>query len=307
MEICERIIEELVVQPDVEDPQKRRALLACALVCKVFYTFSRVAFCRHVNIMRWDLFSGFKALMDAHPDLRDHVESVYLSGRETRDDTRPPRASGSLIPFTFYFERRLPHLRRLHICCMNPRWFHGMPAVFTHALGRFTSVTELYMRDVTFSSVDHFSRLLDSLPNLEWMHCADLRWVQHRRPMFYPPASREKAYKLRSLNLETSNMIVENMRKLHEFLTTDDRSIGIQQLKVGRLELSDIVQIPLREVLFTISLSLHHLHLSISAAVNSPAQELASKWTLLFHSYQATDNEPCKVSFALTSTPIFRH
>ncbi|EPT01787.1 hypothetical protein FOMPIDRAFT_1096592, partial [Fomitopsis schrenkii] len=186
VEICERIIEELVVEPDVEDPQKRRALLACALVCKAFYTFSRAAFCKHVSIMRWDLFAGFKALMTAHPDLRDHVESVYLSGRATRDDARPLRASGSLIPFAFYFERKLPRLRRLHICCMNPRWFYTVHPAFTQALGQFTSVTELYMRDVTFSSVDHFARLLDSLPNLEWMHCADLRWLQHRPQIFHP-------------------------------------------------------------------------------------------------------------------------
>ncbi|KAH9925331.1 uncharacterized protein B0H18DRAFT_384496 [Fomitopsis serialis] len=247
VEVCERIIEQLATEPDVEDIPTRKALLACALVSKAFYTMSRAVFCRHIAIMRWDLLQGFVKLLKGKPALLGLVESVYLSGRATRDDLRPPRASGALATFPLIFAQKLPRLHKLHICCMNPLWFYHLQSYFYDALRRFTSVTVLYLRDVTFTSANHFARLLDSLPHLEWFTCADLRWIHHGQPILQLP--RRTDIKLNRLSLQTSLMSPENTRTLLEFFASSDRAAGLQRLKIGRLELSNIEHLRVGQLL----------------------------------------------------------
>ncbi|KZT66862.1 hypothetical protein DAEQUDRAFT_729823 [Daedalea quercina L-15889] len=279
VELFERIIEELAVEPDVEDSRTRRALLACALVCKEFHAKSRAVFCKHIAIMRWDRIPGFRALLEANPDFRNLVESIYLSGRTTRDDPSPKRPSGALASFPLYFAGKFPRLRKLHICCMNPKWLYEVHPLFYPVLGQFTSVTMLYMRDVTFSSASHFAALIDSLPNLEWFSCADLRWLRHDQQSLRLP--RRTYEKLSKLSLRTSLMSVENTRMLHEFFAAPEHGSGIQRLKVGFLEMHDIQHLGVGRLLHTAGQSLRDLHLSLRAAIDQENGDAAATATPL--------------------------
>ncbi|TFY68069.1 hypothetical protein EVJ58_g1247 [Rhodofomes roseus] len=269
VEICENVIEQLASEPDVEDIRKRRALLACALVCKAFYTMSRAVFCRHLAIMRWDLLQGFVKLLESNPTLLPLVESVYLSGRATRDELRPPRASGPLAAFPLIFARKLPRLRKLHICCMNPSWFYTVkPELFYSALGQFTSVTTLYMRDVTFSSANHFAKFLDSLPNLEWLTCSHLRWVRHDQEPIHPHRVIAKPVRV---SLKTSLMSLEDTQTLIEFFANPDldRAAGIDALSIGRMELRNLQHLGVKQLLHATGLSLRYLKLCLGTVVDT--------------------------------------
>ncbi|PCH36814.1 hypothetical protein WOLCODRAFT_157505 [Wolfiporia cocos MD-104 SS10] len=256
-EVCKRIID---WQWD-NTPMLRR----CALVCKAWTPRCRYWMQRHVFL--WDRSSvqGHVRRARAQSHLLRQARSVAMVGGANANVRGPIPHLGT---FAMMGAGKLPLVWRLDIlrAMWKPRDFH--PLTFVH-LSAFSSLTALWLLDVTFPKVRKFGRLVCALPSLVHLRCNNVLFTSMSPCASLaitrcPPSVRLTDLVIFSDDKTSSN--VEANKVLIEHLCTAGVVADLQRFEFSAWESSnsnylDVYQESIHELLKQCSWSLHSMKL----------------------------------------------
>lgn len=164
VEVWERVIDELSIH--------LTTLWSCALVCKAWQARSRFHLISRVTLTNRQQIYRLARLLDEHPELRTRVQTVHL---------RPEMLAGPMMHLTGFasmLAKKLPAVTSLWL--FHSKWMPNTAQnnTFLH-LSSFSSLLELSLRGVTFSSPLILARLICSFPNLGSVQLVEIS-VQNR-------------------------------------------------------------------------------------------------------------------------------
>ncbi|EJF57279.1 hypothetical protein DICSQDRAFT_32800, partial [Dichomitus squalens LYAD-421 SS1] len=163
VEVCENIIDMLYSFPIMDRVENARTLHRCALVCRAWRVRSQRNLFYSVVLHNIEALQKFSAVLDNGPHLCEYVHQLTLMGRTLHTTASPL----SLLPIALH--GKLPKLqevtinRSLQYLPLHPR--------FALYFSAFTTVSGLYIFDLTFGHFNDFARMINSLPALRRLVC----------------------------------------------------------------------------------------------------------------------------------------
>ncbi|KZT03592.1 uncharacterized protein LAESUDRAFT_814664 [Laetiporus sulphureus 93-53] len=261
VEVCERVVGYL----DIMNEGDYRTLLNCALVSRGWYPASRAVFLETVYLKTRKQPYNLNHMLKVNPNngLAERIRCVHLSGLEASEPTKKPAVYSPVSAFPPVFVRKLPNLRTLEICCINP-WDHSIGRDFYLALGLFDKVESLTLRDITFPSLSEFAQFVCALPNLKFLSCEALRWDRHNPSPFIFLQHGPRA--------TVSELVLKTMRApmadAMDFLLPYVSRTDLRRLRVGPVSASDVKESRIQELLHQIGPSLQRITLKLDPAID---------------------------------------
>ena len=178
LEVCEQVIDAVSTLPAPSNDLngawhlQRSTLISCALTCRSWLYRSRSHLHRSILISghKRAHFDRFVAILQCTPQVATLVRRVSIYKRRSKVDTVM-----HLIPV--YLAGRLKNLQDLAIEGFNLRAVHP---VFYMAARGFKTVTRLFLFNIDFGSSRELTRLVFSLPSLELLRIASVRFAKLR-------------------------------------------------------------------------------------------------------------------------------
>ena len=186
VEVCENIIDMLYSSTLLRDQiEHTRALRSCALVCRAWRTRSQRNLFYFVILHGTEAIRRLAVVLDNGPHLCHYVREVILVGRTLHSTTN------SLSLFPVALQGKLPRLSDFTVAHVlededwYPRMSESHPTKllehlplhprFPLFLSAFTTVTRLFVFDVTFRHFNDFLGMLSALHALQVLICVGLR------------------------------------------------------------------------------------------------------------------------------------
>ncbi|TBU37319.1 hypothetical protein BD309DRAFT_1064087 [Dichomitus squalens] len=187
VEVFENIIDMLYSLFLVDRVENTRALHRCALVCRAWRVRSQRNLFYSVVLHDLEALKKFSAVLDNAPHLCEYVYEVTLTGRTLHTTASPL----SLLPIAL--RGKLPKLQEVIIIRVreDEDWYPRASELesakslqylplhprFSLYFSAFTTVSRLYIMDITFGHFNDFARMITSLPALQLLECTRVRCV----------------------------------------------------------------------------------------------------------------------------------
>jgi len=148
------------------------ALLACSLVCRLFYSRSIRQLLHTVRLKNRRQLDSFRSFVHAKPHLASHVRVLYI------EPMRVNQPAPHLPAFPAALVRKLTHVERLSI---EVRAWNATPIhpTFFWLLSEFKSITRLHLYRTQFTNFEEFGRLVCSFPALSHLLCDGISWLKN--------------------------------------------------------------------------------------------------------------------------------
>ncbi|TBU27030.1 hypothetical protein BD311DRAFT_407432 [Dichomitus squalens] len=187
VEVCENIIDMLYSFPIMDRVENARTLHRCALVCRAWRVRSQRNLFYSVVLHNIEALQKFSAVLDNGPHLCEYVHQLTLMGRTLHTTASPL----SLLPIALH--GKLPKLQEVTINRVreDEDWYPSasesesakslqylpLHPRFALYFSAFTTVSGLYIFDLTFGHFNDFARMINSLPALRRLVCNGVRCV----------------------------------------------------------------------------------------------------------------------------------
>ena len=231
------------------DAEWRATLIACAFVCKAWYSHSLHRLQECIPLRRRKQVVSLSKLLRRQSSLQTAIKHVIISGPS------PDALSKPIVPqlgtFAIMLARKLPNLRSLTL--LHVYW-KGIRADTVRYLSAFSTITHLRLDTVIFVTASQFASLLAALPSTRYISCDDIECHQNRCLLSFPDVEDKRP--LEVVLGQADDGIVEVLANLRTVRHVTRLSYGVRLVGNDALRVAQC-----QRLLDAYGDSLHELHI----------------------------------------------